>query len=397
MRLLPIASLLPLAAPAAGQELYAVTTDQLLRIDSSDPSVVEPVGALQLPPGMRIGALAYHPNDETFYTIGLEQITLTNRDYSLVAVDPSTGQATVRGLIMNSAAAGHVESIEYVPPLDALVISHTDGGQTDFRSDQYATVDLTSGAVTPLTASVLDTDTSTWDSGRDAYISLDPNGSDWASVDLTTGAFTPGGPCIDTIGDLAYEAATDRIFAIDFLTNRTIRTFPVAGGTPAIGPSTVLGDVPQTELRGIAFAPAPNQVGTSECGPAAPNSTGSSAIVRAYGSTTVADNELRLTASVLPPNQFTLLAVSRDAGSAVPPGSQGTLCLGGTIGRYNGSVTGSASFGSVSIPVDLTQVPQASTLAAVQPGETWRFQFWYRDVNPAQTSNFTDAVAITFQ
>jgi len=397
MRLLPIASLLPLAAPAAGQELYAVTTDQLIRIDSSDPSVVEPVGALQLPPGMQIGALAYHPNDETFYTIGLEPITATNRDYSLVAVDPSTGQATVRGLIMNSAATGHVESIEYVPPLDALVISHTDGGQTDFRSDQYAAVDLTSGALTHLTSSVLDTDTSTWDSGRDAYISLDPNGSDWASVDLTTGAFVPGGPCIDTIGDLAYEAATDRIFAIDFLTNRTIRTFPVAGGTPSIGPSTVLGDVPQTELRGIAFAPAPNQVGTSECGPAAPNSTGSSAIVRAYGSTTVADNELRLTASVLPPNQFTLLAVSRDAGSAVPPGSQGTLCLGGTIGRYNGSVTGSAAFGSVSIPVDLTQVPQASTLAAVQPGETWRFQFWYRDVNPAQTSNFTDAVAITFQ
>lgn len=397
MRLLPVASLLALASPAAAQELYAVTPSQLIRIDTSDPSVVEPVGDLQLPPGMQIGALSYHTSDETFYAVGLEQITLTNRDYSLLAIDPATGRATVRGQIMNSAATGHVESIEFVPTLGALVISHSDGGQNDFRSDQYATVDLASAAVTPLTASVLDTDTSTWDSGRDAYISLDPNGADWASVDLTTGAFVPGGPCIDTIGDLAYEAATDRIFAIDFFTNRTIRTFPVAGVPPSMGPSTVLGDVPQTELRGIAFAPAPNQVGTSECGPAAPNSTGSSAVVRAYGSTTVSDNELRLTASVLPPNQFTLLAVSRDAGSAVPPGSQGTLCLGGTIGRYNGSVTGSAAFGSVSIVVDLTQIPQASTLAAAQPGETWRFQFWYRDVNPAQTSNFTDAVAITFQ
>jgi hypothetical protein len=60
-------------------------------------------------------------------------------------------------------------------------------------------------------------------------------------------------------------------------------------------------------------------------------------------------------------------------------------------------VTGSAAYGAVSIPVDLTRVPQPSSFVAVQPGETWRFQLWFRDVNPNVTSNFTNAVAVTFQ
>jgi hypothetical protein len=30
------------------------------------------------------------------------------------------------------------------------------------------------------------------------------------------------------------------------------------------------------------------------------------------------------------------------------------------------------------------------------PGETWYFQAWHRDANPTLTSNFTDAVSITF-
>ena len=32
---------------------------------------------------------------------------------------------------------------------------------------------------------------------------------------------------------------------------------------------------------------------------------------------------------------------------------------------------------------------------AVQPGDTWNFQAWYRDIG--NTNNFTDAVAVTFE
>ena len=34
---------------------------------------------------------------------------------------------------------------------------------------------------------------------------------------------------------------------------------------------------------------------------------------------------------------------------------------------------------------------------AVQAGETWNFQAWFRDANPDSTSNFTDGVAGTFE
>ena len=34
--------------------------------------------------------------------------------------------------------------------------------------------------------------------------------------------------------------------------------------------------------------------------------------------------------------------------------------------------------------------------SAILPGETWYFQAWFRDKNPAATSNFSDAIAIAF-
>ena len=34
---------------------------------------------------------------------------------------------------------------------------------------------------------------------------------------------------------------------------------------------------------------------------------------------------------------------------------------------------------------------------AVQPGESWNFQCWHRDLNPNPTSNFSDAVTILFE
>jgi hypothetical protein len=48
--------------------------------------------------------------------------------------------------------------------------------------------------------------------------------------------------------------------------------------------------------------------------------------------------------------------------------------------------------------VDLTSVPLPPAFGyAVQPGETWNWQLWYRDVVLNPTSNFTDAISITFQ
>ncbi|MEZ6020927.1 MAG: hypothetical protein R3F17_12725 [Planctomycetota bacterium] len=48
--------------------------------------------------------------------------------------------------------------------------------------------------------------------------------------------------------------------------------------------------------------------------------------------------------------------------------------------------------------LDLTQTPTPSVPVAVQAGETWNFQAWYRDFIGGQSvSNFTDAISIAFQ
>ncbi|MEM9378488.1 MAG: hypothetical protein AAGB93_00970 [Planctomycetota bacterium] len=142
-------------------------------------------------------------------------------------------------------------------------------------------------------------------------------------------------------------------------------------------------------------------VGTSYCGPAAANSAGRSAEIVASGSSLVEQNDLTLGAFELPPNSFAFFLASRTQGSiANPGGSEGTLCLGGAIGRLvgPGEIQNSGSLGIVSVPVDLTRVPQPTGPVAAAAGETWNFQGWYRDsVGGAATSNFTDGVTVVLR
>ena len=79
-------------------------------------------------------------------------------------------------------------------------------------------------------------------------------------------------------------------------------------------------------------------------------------------------------------------------------GGEGTLCLGGSIGRYSqpGEIQFASAAGAASLRLDLTRTPGPSAFFAVAAGSTWRFQVWYRDQNPGQTSNFTDGLALTF-
>ena len=101
---------------------------------------------------------------------------------------------------------------------------------------------------------------------------------------------------------------------------------------------------------------------------------------------------LTLTADLLPPAQFGYFLTSQTQGFFNPPGSNGFICLGGSIGRFNQpqNVGQGPTF---SIQVDLTNIP-VNPPVAVMPGESWNFQCWYRDVG--NTNNFTDGVNIQF-
>jgi hypothetical protein len=128
--------------------------------------------------------------------------------------------------------------------------------------------------------------------------------------------------------------------------------------------------------------------GTDYCS-AMPNSTGSPAWICALGSAIVSDNNLTLAAQGVPANQFGYFITSSTQGFFAPPASDGFVCLGGNIGRYNASVGMGPAF---SLLIDLTSMP-VNPPQAVQPGDTWNFQAWYRDGN---SNNFTNGVAVSF-
>ncbi len=135
------------------------------------------------------------------------------------------------------------------------------------------------------------------------------------------------------------------------------------------------------------------RIGTSYCNPAVPNSAGLPGRIFATGSEWVLESGVTLTADRLPQAQPGYFLNSQVQGYVNPPGSNGFICLGGAIGRYNQSqnvIVGPTG----SIQIDLTSVPQPSGLLAVLPGDTWNFQCWYRDLG--SSNNFTNAVSVTF-
>ena len=162
------------------------------------------------------------------------------------------------------------------------------------------------------------------------------------------------------------------------------------GGLAVVG-------APFSNFRGTAFVYSfPVTVGTSYCGPANLKSTGTSGTVSAIGGGFIACPH-QLVASQLPPQQSGYFLASATQGFVpFPPGSQGNLCLRGAVGRFREQVRNSGTEGSFAIDLDLAAFPPPLP-AIVQPGDTWNFQAWFRDMNPGATSNFTDGVSVTFR
>lgn len=162
----------------------------------------------------------------------------------------------------------------------------------------------------------------------------------------------------------------------------TARRYATREGAPQDAPELV-----------INFTPPPTQIGTTFCN-TGPNSTGSPAGLSAFGSELVADQNVTLAATDLPPNQFGIFIVSQTM-APIQPGLN--LCLGGTVGRFNGpgQALSSGAAGTFSLTIDLNRIPQGSFFDAVAPGDVWNFQAWFRDVGQGG-SNLTDGLAISF-
>lgn len=148
-----------------------------------------------------------------------------------------------------------------------------------------------------------------------------------------------------------------------------------------------------------AFRVRHSVVGESTCRPAVPNSSGCAGILLVEGLPLATHGSLDLGAALLPPHSFGFFLASRVQGfTATVPNSQGHLCLAGSIGRFvgQGQIQNSGPSGAFALAVDLAALPTPTGPVAVQVGETWHFQAWFRDANPNSTSNFTDAVRVRF-
>ncbi|MFT7678135.1 MAG: hypothetical protein ACI8QC_002121 [Planctomycetota bacterium] len=148
-------------------------------------------------------------------------------------------------------------------------------------------------------------------------------------------------------------------------------------------------------LRAADF-PRPEQ-GSSLCSVATANSTGVPAELTMISENNSVGTQLTAQVIDLPVGQFCLLLASQNSTAPfIPPTSQGNLCLTGSVLRFHAQSAAASGEGWFFADVDTTDMP-SSPPSSVMPGETWHFQTWYRDINPANTSNFTNALSITFQ
>ncbi|MFT7677473.1 MAG: hypothetical protein ACI8QC_001451 [Planctomycetota bacterium] len=227
------------------------------------------------------------------------------------------------------------------------------------------------------------------------------DGSDRILVEASTGGAWFEVARHDTDGGLAWRTHAithgDMLAAGLVPTATTLVRFNVDdGGSPSIVEAAL-------DAIAISTTVPCGSFGTNYCGPAAVNTTGQPGIMSGSGSLVASDNNLTLVASQLPPNEFGIFITSPTQGFiANPGGSDGNLCLGGNIGRYNAAagygVLDSGAGGSFSLSPDLTNTPTPSGPLSVMSGETHNFQAWYRDfVGGMPTSNFTDGLSLTFQ
>jgi len=121
----------------------------------------------------------------------------------------------------------------------------------------------------------------------------------------------------------------------------------------------------------------------------APNSAGPGARLDASGSISVSANNFTLHASSVVPVQPGLFIYGLNQ-IQIPFGA-GYRCVGGGVVRLNPAQITTGT-GYTSRTLDFANPPDGG---AINPGNTWRFQFWYRD-GALATFNLTDALSVTF-
>ena len=156
------------------------------------------------------------------------------------------------------------------------------------------------------------------------------------------------------------------------------------------------------------LAPAAIQYGS--CGTGAPcnnrdthggcrNSTGQGAVMAACGSGSISTDDLRLEINHCPPNKLTLLFMG-PAQSSVPYGDGLRVAAPQSpVGIYRYGGAAADSIGRLMRGPGLIAQSQGFQIPGrIQSGQTWNFQYWYRDLQgPCHgLTNFSNGVQVVF-
>lgn len=260
-----LAFLAAAASPVgATPTLYGVTSTQLVTLDAATGAATV-VGSLGLAGNQSPGPLAWNPQDNRLYgfvydfaIVGLEAVFTEQR---FVSINPATAAVTSIATFGSQQTGIVYDSIEYIGgSVGSLVVGRgTSGGNSG--TTELATIS-TLGVPSAFRSTTLDNDLLAW-AGDSRLISIDPNHVTPASrareLDIQnappTQTFLTGSLPSSTTGELAWDLAGGRLYALDYtLGNRSLYRMSVSGSTLSLD-STVT--VSGSQVRGIAFAQVP--------------------------------------------------------------------------------------------------------------------------------------------
>ncbi|MCP3918652.1 MAG: hypothetical protein GY711_24160 [bacterium] len=228
----------------------------------------------------------------------------------------------------------------------------------------------------------------------DGSVTIESCGSAGNSNDDTKMAAYPAAPCgtIDGTSVACNDDTCGLLSQLVFNIQCGESYLLQLGSFPGSGDGTA--DLFLTEV-GAPCSAGPIGFTPMQCDPGNPNSTGISATIRAEGFASAAAMDVTVIAEQVPPGEFGFFFGSRTIGFiANPGGSLGNICVLGNQGRYHMASqigqgpTFTLQVGDINVPTN----PLPGEM--IQPGDTWYWQAWYRDIGP--TNNFTNVVAVAF-
>ena len=361
---------LPLTAPSTGQVLVGVGSDGAFEINTANGDTNHVLNMV----GIEGATDGVEENLVFARTPLLDLLLLVNLDnWSFQALGSMGGG--VRELAFDEAR----RELWGTSGSNLVQINH-DSGHTVVVGQLYSTNPwVTMGQIKGLD----------YDVNRDRLVGTDSL-SLWA-IETSSGACTwIGAHNSPGLEDLHCDPDTGNYFGVAGPTSQLLQLDPITGVATH---KFWLYDGPFTGLASRGT----RDTGTAYC-VSVVNSTGQSAETLSFGSGTVSTGHALLATEGLPPGQPALLIASQ-AAAFLPPinGTVGFQCVIGYLAVFRDSMSFADGSGRVDHDVDLTNMPTRPTSTAVQTGETWNFQVWYRDDMGGATTNFSLPTRITFQ